>query len=214
MMDLCSRRNWTPVPRRELLRTHRAARTALVAALCVATWSCSSGGQQDRSGATTLRLPSGLQPAASGLPTPTENVPLSIGAGSVVCLSHPGAATVVDVRGREATSNFAVEAFAVRPNPSRQGADQLGEVRGTLSDAGFDPAAHEVDMACDDGDGAGFELGIQIARTAPGIATSQGFEVDWKSGEEAGTLFIPLAVLLCDSPTAFAKRCDANTLLP
>jgi hypothetical protein len=118
------------------------------------------------------------------------------------------------VRAREATSNFAVEAFAVRPNPSLEGAEQLGEVRGSLSDAGFDSAAHEVDMACGDGDGAGYELGVQIARTGPGIATSQGFEVAWGSGEATGTLFIPLAVLLCDAPTAFAKRCDANTLLP
>jgi hypothetical protein len=201
------------VPPSRRVRTHRAARAALVAALCVATWSCSSTERPVGSGAVSLRTHNQPNPSAAGLPTPTENAPLSIGAGSVVCLTSPGTATVVAVQPREGTSNFAVEAFGVRPNPSLQGADQLGEFPGVLSDVGFDPAAHQVDVACSDRQGAGYELGVQIARTGPGIATSRGFEVAWESGEETGTVFIPLAVLLCDAPTAFAKRCDASTLL-
>jgi hypothetical protein len=191
----------------------------VTAALCAAAWSCSSTDQQGSdtalgSGAVSLQLPGELYPAASGLPAPTENAPISVGAGTVVCLSGPGAAAVVDVRARDATSNFAIEGFAVRPNPSLKGQNQLGDIRGSLYDAGFDPTADEVDMACHSVDGAGYEVGVQLARTGPGVATSHGFEVVWRSGEQTGTLFIPLAVLLCDAPTAFAKRCDANALLP
>jgi hypothetical protein len=131
----------------------------------------------------------------------------------VVCLSAPGAATVVEVRARESSSNFAIQDFAVRPNPSLTGANQLGDVRGPLSAAGFDPSAHEVDMVCHSAAGAGYELGVQVARTGPGPATSRGFEVEWRSGGKTGTLFIPLAVLLCDAPTAFPKRCDTGALL-
>ncbi len=81
----------------------------------------------------------------------------------------------------------------MRPNPSLSGDDQLGEIRGTLTDAGFRSGADEVDAVCD-GTGAGYELGVQLARTGPRPR-------------------IPLAVVLCDATTAFPARCATEPML-
>jgi hypothetical protein len=176
---------------------------SVAVALCLLTASC-----DDDDGSSSLRLPPGdVFPAISGLPVPTVDAPISIGAAVVVCLSEPGVATIVAVHPVEGTETFEIQDFATRPNPSLVGEDQLGEKRGTLQKAGFDPDAHDVDAVCDDG-GSGYELGVQLARTGPGPAFSHGFDIDWESGENSGRLRIPLSVILCDARTAQIPRCD------
>jgi hypothetical protein len=176
-----------------------AAVSAAVAGCLLAT-SCGDDGS------STLMLPPGdLFPATSGLPVPTVGAPISVGMALIVCLSRPGVATIVAVRPVEGTDNFEIQDFATRPNPSVVGEDQLGEVRGTLEKAGFDPEAHQVDAVCDDG---GYEVAAQLARTGPGPAFSYGFDLDWESGSNAGTVRIPLSVVLCDADKAWIPRCD------
>lgn len=157
---------------------------------------------------TSLVLPPGdLFPAISTLPVPSVDAPLSLGMALIVCLSEPGVATVMAVRSVESTDNFEIQDFATRPNPSVVGEDQLGEIRGTLEDAGFDPRQHQVDAVCDEA-GSGYEVAAQLVRSGPGPAFSRGFDLDWESGSRAGTVRIPLSVVLCDASTATARRCE------
>ena len=188
------------------------ATAGIVALLCLT--SCSTG--PDIRGTVTdspeevvLQLPGEPGPAAAGVPLPAVDRPLSVGLDPVVCLSGPGSVTITGVRGRGATANLAVEDFAVRSNPSLTGDLRLGEERVPLAEAGFDTSKHEVDVACGKG-GTGYEVGVQVARTGPGIATTRGFYLDWSSGDRSGSLLVPLAVLLCDLPTALTKRCDTS----
>ena len=179
----------------------RLAASAAVAGCLLAT-AC------DDDGSSSLRLPPGdLYPAISTLPVPTVDAPISIGMALIVCLSRPGVATIVAVRPVEGTENFEIQDFATRPNPSLVGEDQLGEVRGTLEKAGFDPEAHVVDAVCD-GEGSGYEVAAQLARTGPGPAFSYGFDIDWQSGSNSGTVRIPLSVVLCDAEKAAGRRCE------
>lgn len=176
--------------------------TAAAVGLFLLATSCADDGS------STLRLPPGdLFPAKSGLPVPTVDAPISIGLALIVCLSKPGVATIVAVRPVEGTENFEVQDFATRPNPSLVGEDHLGEVRGTLEKAGFDPQAHQVDAVCDS-KGSGHEVAAQLARTGPGPAFSYGFDIDWESGSNVGTVRIPLSVVLCDAKKAWIPRCD------
>ena len=159
-----------------------------------------------------LRLPPGERyPATSGLPVPTVDAPISIGLALVVCLSRPGVATIVAVHPVAGTENLEIQDFATRPNPALVGEDQLGEVRGTLEKAGFDPHAHDVDAVCD-GEGSGYEVAAQLARTGLGPAASHGFDIDWESGANSGTVRIPLSVVLCDAEKAWIPRCDIDAI--
>jgi hypothetical protein len=161
--------------------------------------------------AVRLQLPPGdLTPAGAGLPAPEENASISLGSAMVVCLNQPGTATVVRVRGDDTTDNFTVQQYSVRPNPAMTGDLMLGDYRGPLAETGFKPGRRTVDAVCEPGTGSGYELGFQLARTGPGPASSSGFLVDWESATSSGTLRIPVAVVLCDGPTAFPARCDVG----
>ena len=176
--------------------------TSTAVAGCLLAASC------DDEGSSTLRLPPGdLYPAISTLPVPTVDSPISVGMALIVCLSKPGVATIVAVHPVEGTDNFEIQDFATRLNPSLVGEDQLGEVRGTLGKAGFDPESHQVDAVCD-GKGSGYEVAAQLARTGPGPAFSYAFDIDWESGSNSGTVRIPLSVVLCDAKEAGVPRCD------
>ena len=187
-------------------------RIAAVVVVCCVLAGCNSVARERDGGSVRLQLPADVGPVRSGLPAPKQSAPITVGAGTVVCLDQPGTARVLQVSGEEASDNFAVQGFALRPNPSLRGENQLGEIRGTLADAGFRSGADEVDAVCD-GSGAGYELGVQLARTGPGPATSRAFLVRWVSDTSSGTLRIPLAVVLCDATTAFPARCDTEPLL-
>jgi hypothetical protein len=127
-------------------------------------------------------LPGHPRPAAEGIPVPVENVPFTLGAETIVCLSGPGSVTVTGVRPVEGTSNFQVQAFGLRPSPSKDG-ERLGDVKGTLGDAGLKATDTVVDAECDKPAGVGYDIGIQ------------------------------LAVLLCDDKSAAIERCDTTPLL-
>jgi hypothetical protein len=182
---------------------------AVVVALAVLTVSCDPYIEGPLlNDDPSLRLPPGdVFPATSGLPVPTANTPISTGMAVVVCLSRPGLATIVGVHPVEGTANFEIQDFATRPNPSLVGEDHLGGEPGTLQDVGFDPDAHEVDAVCD-GAGSGYEVAVQLARTGPGPAASHGFDIDWESEANSGTVRIPLSVVLCDAKKAWIPRCD------
>jgi hypothetical protein len=131
----------------------------------------------------------------------------------VVCLDRPGSVTIDAVRPQQPTGGFTVTDFAVRENPSLHSRDQLGEAPGTLASVGFDDD-RTATLACDVGTGRGHELGVQVTKTGTGNATSRGFAVSWHSQERRGTLTVPLAVLLCQGPTANIPACDTSGLLP
>lgn len=108
-------------------------RIAAAAVVCRVLAGCDSAAGEPDGETVRLQLPAGLEPAGSGLPAPEQSAPISVGAGAVVCLDQPGTARVLRVSGEEASDNFAVEGFALRPNPSLRGDDQLGEIRGALA---------------------------------------------------------------------------------
>lgn len=185
---------------------------ATLAALGLLSAGC-TGEAQSAGGDVVLQLPAGVHPAGSGLPAPREAAPITIGAGATVCVSSPGAVTVERVRAEDPSDNFSIQGYALRPNPAQTEKMQLGEIKGTLSDAGFDPGQHRVRAVCGSAPGAGYELAIQLARAGGGPATSKAFLVDWRSTTGEGSLRIPLAVVLCDARTAFPSRCDTSPLM-
>ena len=198
--------------------TCRATTAASVAvALCVLAASCEAGADRPPptigDASSSLTLPGKPNPATAGMPAPMADAPISIGMGSVVCLSKPGVATIVAVHPFEPTENFELQDFATRPNPSLVGEFQLGGEPGSLQEVGFDPDADQVDEVCD-GAGSGYELAVQLARTGTGVAVSHGFDIDWESGANSGTLRIPLGVLLCDARTSLIPRCDITEIGP
>ena len=197
-----------PLDRRRPAYRATAALAAAVV-LCVLTVSCDNSENPPRTDgdkSTSLTLPGELTPGTAGLPAPTTDAPISVGVGTVVCLSGPGVATIVAVRPVGATENFELEDFAVRPNPSLTGGLQLGGEPGTLQDVGFEPGELQVDAVCDDA-GSGYEVAVQLARTGSGPGISHGFDIDWESGTKSGSLHIPLSVVLCDADTAQIPRC-------
>lgn len=188
-------------------------RTTAAAAICgIVAAGCTTAPAQPTRETVRLQLPAGnLTPAGSGLPAPKENTPISVGAGAVVCLNQPGTATVVQVRGDDATDNFTVQEYSLRPNPALTGDYALGDYPGPLAETGFQTGQRTVDAVCEPDTGSGYELGVQLARTGPGPASSSGFLVDWKSDTSSGTVRIPLAVVLCDAHTAGPARCDTTS---
>jgi hypothetical protein len=171
-------------------------------------------GGSDRDAAVSLRFAAKVHRVAEGLPMPTIGDPVTMGMETVVCLSGPGAATVTGVDPEGATANFSLDGFAVRENGMLTAAgEMLGQARGTLADAGLSAGPGEVSSACQGDSGAGSEIGIQMTRTGPAPATVHGFTVHWRTGDKAGELYVPLAVVLCDGPTAAVERCDTGPLL-
>jgi hypothetical protein len=130
----------------------------------------------------------------------------------VVCLDRPGSVTIDQVRPQSPTGGFTVTDFALRENPAWHSKDQLAEARGQLPAVGF-RGARTANLACDDATGRGHELGVQITKTGQGNATSRGFMVAWHGKGRRGRLDVPLAVVLCQGPTADVAACDTSGLL-
>ena len=63
---------------------------------------------------------------------------------------------------------------------------------------------------CDSRPGAGYVVGVQLARTGPGPASAEGFDIVWTSEDGTGTLYVASGVVLCDARTAFPARCDPD----
>ena len=189
--------------RQALRRTtmRRIVGVAGAVALAATTWGWPSN-------AVTLRGPDGGE--INGLPAPRENVAVSLVLGAVVCTSDPGWVRVVAVRAHDGSDNFAVEAFSVLPNPSMNGRDWPGDYRGPLTQAGFEAGADRIDLVCDSRPGAGYVVGVQLARTGPGPASAEGFDIVWTSEDGTGTLYVASGVVLCDARTAFPARCDPD----
>ena len=131
--------------------------------------------------------------------------------GSVpVCLSHPGRATITEVRPYHRDGELAVQTYAVRRNPYLTGSGELyGGARSTLRAQGFS-SGRVVTAKCGmrDGEAVMFELGIQLRKHST-YASAAGWIVYWKSKTASGHFYVPVAIALCPgSPTT--KACKAS----
>jgi hypothetical protein len=144
--------------------------------------------------------------------------PYSFG-GLVVCTTGPGPVTVVAVTPSKPTGGLTVQAVAVRPNPIGHGGFLYGDGHVTLQDAGtardpmgvlpgarFDPnGSTVVEGRCSSSDSAAIdasELAIQVTKSSPGTAATQGIDVHYvvgshPNGSHRGVLHVPMTIVLC-----------------
>ena len=132
--------------------------------------------------------------------------PVSIGE-MTVCLSAPGRVTITSVVPVHPVGRMQVQAFAVRPNPFRKNppGTQLGDALGPLSAEGFGHS-HLVNVVCGSRPGW-YELGLQLVKPSGAPASAAGWLIRYRSGDKAGTLTIPLGVVLCSRSSASAPEC-------
>ncbi|WP_370098202.1 hypothetical protein [Streptacidiphilus sp. MAP12-20] len=108
-----------------------------------------------------------------------------------LCLDHPGAVSVTDVRPVKSEGGIAIQGFAVRP---WAGGGSVGEP-GTLTAAGYHPnGRQQVTITCSAGRA---ELAVQLERTGDGSATLDEIAVDYLSDGYRRTVDLTAQITLC-----------------
>ncbi|PZF86478.1 hypothetical protein [Jiangella anatolica] len=127
-----------------------------------------------------------------------------------LCLDEPGSAVITDVAPIEPAGGFEVLDFSVQPPNQGDSRNYLAEPTERLAAGGY-PADGPmvVDGVCpDDRTGEGgtaFNLGIEVAYSAPDAGTARGFRVTYESGGESLTVVRPFAISLCTAPMGEAE---------
>ncbi len=125
----------------------------------------------------------------------------------LLCLTGQGRAVITGVRPIHPAGTIDVLGFAVRPNPLLKGADMLGSGHGTLRADGF-TANRTVDTPCGASDsGHGYELGLELAVPPGTNAGTTGWEIDYKVGDHAASMTLPLGAVLCSTPSIDDEPC-------
>jgi hypothetical protein len=165
--------------------------TGLLLTLCVA---CSSGDSTKPQ--ARLIAPGFTGGSSVTLSHIAYERPVTIG-DLIVCLNRPGLAFLRSVTpiGAEGVQLTGV---AIRKSPYFSGRQLTGEVQQSLTSAGFNPKSRSVSLVCDlSGKHAtGYELAIEMRRSATGVGRLTGFTVHYTSGQGTQTLSLRFGVRL------------------
>jgi hypothetical protein len=186
----------------------RIAQCVWACLIAIALASCSSISKSNPS--TNILYPGDNHGLIISVPSVAYGKPLTTGR-IIICLSKAGTATLtkVDVIDPHA---IRVTGFAVQKSPYFFGKALLGEVHEGLAAAGFNPKARAINLTCDltGRRPTGYELGIELQRTAQSSARLKGFVLHYRAGNGTGTLHIPFGLNLCPAQTAAETGCQAT----
>lgn len=122
--------------------------------------------------------------------------------GFTLCVDGTAPVEVIEVRGVD--SDLDVQDYAFQRVPD-EGITET-DSRGTLREAGFDPARKSVRHECDDR--LGDEVAIQVVNPHSGVGIAKGFELVYESGGDEQVMRVPYELRLCPLRSAAAPACD------
>jgi len=186
------------MPGRDCVMRRSMRTKARLGAVVVLAVSVVAACGPSKSGGPTLELAGGSAGGRSieqDIGHVADGSPISIGA-MLICLDRPGEVTLMGISLEGTHGRIGVDEFAVRPNPLATGEAGLGATRGGLGSANFIVGRRTVSKQCR-GAASAYELGVEVSRASPGIASFDGLAVHYASSSSSGILRIPMSLALC-----------------